>query len=326
MTVFLGMIMVFVTLLYPGANAAWSNLETTIQSPPALPTFPTFQNPNTNAHNLTIPFIADGPIAPDSSDCSEWYVCLNTPAQGQPGVTTTNVTFHGNFSVVLGSLSLAGGNVQQIQFNMWCKNNRPGAGITGLTFNFTLANGSRFYSYASPTALCAYGLFIRNFFTQATGSIAVAEFNNAILNIDTNGPVGHQHDSTTLAFLSLTFFFQGPNPVSSCAALDFGCAFMGAANIVLSPILTFINGVIYVVQAIVTILIFIGSVFVFVAQILVGVMLGLFASFLYFFNLPGAPTWVQGTIDAIFVGFLVILGLAIADRAIGLFGGAVNKG
>lgn len=78
-------------------------------------------------------------------------------------------------------------------------------------------------------------------------------------------------------------------------------------------------------EGIIFVLAFLGAVLMFIIQILFGTFLGLFVSLFYFLNLPGAPSWVQATIDAIFIGFLIFLSLLIADRAVGLFGGAVNK-
>ncbi len=356
----LGIMMVLISLIYPGANAAWSNLETTIQSPPALPTWPTFTNyanqtssslpeytqlilPQSNGiggggYGNVTPVVGGNCTVYNYASCIanssvQFYV---SPSTGVPDIASQwlSAGFQQNVSVKMQGFTVTQAAAVQISVNLVCMAPESSTGNGLANIAFFNAYGQLFYSYNPGGYICA-DQFGPNYYSQFGWSQVFtlpyqADFFSNMYVMFQGGSGG----TFNIAYFAVTLTIKGNGPCNASGDwwnvfTNTGCAivqgFINLGSTILQPLMLFFSGLLWGVRVITTALVFVGSVFLFIINILTGVVLGLFVSFLYFFNLPGAPPVIQGIVDAVFVVFLLAILLAILDRVVGLFGGFVNK-
>lgn len=315
MVVFIGLLMVFISLISPGANAAWTNLQSSLQ---VGPQFPTYINPFTQIKSYAgLIAVANGSNPPASThNCpsNAWWQCLTPGAHSSSSWLTTTNSIN-NFTVRLsyGDSGVAfSKQVLQMQLSLGCNSTTLNGTSVEAIYLSPHANGSGpSTSLGVLTCSSSYPVAYINGTQMGSLGLTLGSFAGQYLFV--------QGNPANFDALSITLGMGDEILCAGKTGLDLiGCNVNAGVQLVSLVLVSIGEGIIFVLA-------WLGAIIVFIGQILFGVMLGLFASLLYFLNLPGAPTWVQGVIDAIFIGFLVFLSLAIADRAVGLFGGAVNK-
>lgn len=330
MVVFVGFLMVLVSALYPGANAAWGTLEATVQTGPNLPTA---QSPNlirTFFNTVPISNASVGttyqPFAVHDCTMAAYWQCITTqPFGGNASSFATlkqGVAGTVNMSV---NMQVAqpvppAYQIAYIQVGAICSNDLVGKFLfVSFWRNINNHTGSPFYT---AQLFCPFGQ-TRGFafWNDTTPSEQVGTLSMADFGFSTALIFGDIHAEYNISELIVSF---GVTAMVSCQGGGLLNANAVACQIG-NAVTQFVNFMVGIGAGIVFVLSLIVGLFVFVVQLMVGVLVGFMGTLFYFFNLPGAPSFVQALIDAIFVGFLIVLSLLIIDRAVGLFGGAVNK-
>ena len=319
-----GMIMVLISLIYPGANSSWSSFTNTLQVGPNLPTW---QNPM-QAVSMWFPTFpqAVGNYSPDGEigcDASNYYACLQHPGSGFEPENYSFVwvagTAKSNFSFQMGTGT--GYNPQSevisYSFDLLCKQTPDtGKPVNGATVGMYLsanANFSGVYDWGGFHCLSSWSHQYVNYSGQA---VAVLSNFTTTYNVMLFEATGY---NLSVAYWSLTL---GLSSQANCAGLAwsdfFSCAIGNMGNTIINFFITIGGGIVFFFS-------FIIAVLAFIVNIIAGVLIGLSVSLLYFFNLPNCPPVIQGILDAIFVVFIFAITLAILDRVIGFTGGMVNK-
>lgn len=316
MVVFVGLMMVFISLVYPGANAAWTNLQTTLQ---VGPQFPTYINPFTQIKSYAgLIAVANGsnpPFSTHNCPANQWWQCLIPGSNSSASwLTTSNVV--NNFTVRLsygGTGIPFAKQVLQMQLSLGCNSTSLNGTATEAVFLSPNPDGSGpSTSLGVLTCSTSYPIAYINGTQMGNLGLTLGSFAGQYLFI--------QGNPANFYVLTVTLGMGDEILCSGKTGLDLiGCNINGAVQLASLVLISLGEGIVFVLA-------WLGTVIVFIGQLLFGVMFGLMSSLFYFLNLPGAPTWVQAVVDAIFIGFLIFLSLVIADRAVGLFGGAVNKG
>lgn len=326
---FMGAIMLLISMLYPGSNAGWTTFQTTLKTGPSLPTW---NNPidSIAAYDIIGPVANSTPADPPASvtgcTMANYFLCLQFPIPaGNNKYASINGVGYGNnnVSVRLNSQgSSSNSKVIWVRMEIWCNTTSAGMGnnlvfdfshvAPGIGPTFQIAGGG-VHCPQSPTL---QPVFANDTYTQNNSfASSVYNYTNAYLQFNSGVPVNIGGIKLTLA-------------VSWQVACPSGTGFLGLDGIA-CQIGQFVTAIFYTVLAFFSLigfgLMFIGALIIFIVQILVTVALGLFISLLYFFALPGAPPLIQGAVDVIFAAMLIIITIFILDRAVGLFGGAVNK-
>lgn len=309
----LGIVFLFVGLLYPGEDTGWTNFQTQTQN------FPTFDNPFAgDIYEIPLPIVADSAQAgtefPASStdtdavdDCdtsanpsgaTDWWGCLLTQDAGVSYVTTS--VAEEEFRVELGGVIGASGSLPILAIKMVTQC-RGVSGETQSDFLFYKADETTlvFEIPASQPITCEADAFsnftfLNNFDTTYP---VVSDINNGFLEINPLAP-------TDFSFVSITVVVGSTKDCSGEDTLNYiGCV-----------IQSFFNAVIKVLRFIVNGIIFIGKIIAYFVLLIVA----FFGMVTFFFAIPDAPPLVQGIFTAFIVGSLFIVAIVLLSRLRGV--------
>ena len=329
MVVILGAIMLLVSVLNPAANAAWGTFSRTVETGPSLPTF---QDPRGQVNYWYTELPASNasvgtdyqPAAVHGCFMATYWLCV---ISAYPyGNLTSFVTIgpspaHTNYSVNMAATQgvNAAYQVAFLQAAFVCSNN-----LVQKPLFFYLYTGYNNHTtpFYTGNVLCNYGDTRATVYwndsnpSQETGQLSMADF--AAMTVLVFGDISANFTVSAMQFLI------GVTSIVDCTS---GGLFN--ANAVACQIGNFVTQVVLffalIGQGIIFVIGFLVGALAFIMQLLVGIGVGLFISFLYFFALPGAPAIVQGAIDVLFIAFLLIISFMLIRVTTGLFGGAVNK-
>lgn len=343
---FIGLLMILVSSLYPGANSSWSIFQNTLRSGLTLPAF---ENPFIGVWTMDFAPVADGTMwnsttIPDPpaavfnnnsvADCtiSDWWGCVSTP------------TFRGDFPPD-GSDSYVRLTPSEISFSVNMSRNVGDTGsytMSDVSFRFQCRSWG---DHTKPTA-------IQIVVTQSNGSILLDQIAddmcvtdtfalyNFTIGIDFTTPVSRYSQvgvhfycvqCTTLgAFLGLGYGYitdvsdihmyihYNKQVICSSGITGVGCQVGAFLNTIADIFRYIINGLIWLVSSAL-------SVISFVFNVISGLFIGFTGTLAYFFALPGMPVFLQGIVDVVMI---VIIGTVIMTAAVymvGIIGGVVNK-
>lgn len=333
--VIVGLLMVLIAALYPGANTAWSTFSTAVTTGPNLPSW---QNPNgliSQYHDL-VPSANNSvgtlyqPYYVNSCMKAQYWVCVYPFGPVGSGTSTVSLPIaHNNFSYVANFLEGFNSNYQiaYIQAIVTCNVTIRSTATVWHPLVFNFAHGANNHSFSwfySTYVQCPVGNVRSNVYSNdtqpsaQTGTLSLADFAASSVFVYLGGGTG---DNVTISGIN---FVIGTTTLVSCIGgglLNANAIACQIGNFVTQVVMFFAtigSGIVFVISFIVAVLGFLWTVFT-------GILIGFAGSMYYFLALPGAPSWVQGIVDAFFIGGLFVFFLVLAGYATGLFGGAVNK-
>lgn len=267
--------------------------------------------------NFTVHLSGVGINAPDSvTGCpsNRWDKCID-----DNNFTSGIVTFHGNVSVLLqNGYPVIGGLVQGITFGVSCYQHTL-VGGTGLTFNFSLADGTQFIS-TSRSPVCQFvplGFpgFLTAIWTISLSPMPIEKFMSATLDIDTIGPLPNNHVNTSLSILQMQFYVQR-SITTTCPAGDIACAFIHSFDAVIQPLNNLLAGLWNGFTLFINVFIYFGGWVTFIVFTLANYV----SVLVWFYSIPGLPGPIQAFVSVIVTVWIGIIGIE-TYKAIDPFGG-----
>lgn len=324
--VFIGLMMLLINLLYPGANPAWSTLETTIQTGP---NFPTFNNPlhGANYTQVVLPGEDFGNQPNAKHRCTDYIDCLNTwdapfISGGVPLANASYVEYNSGpggtyaFQFLEQGYSTGGLAITVAQVNVTCSSGW--AGTVQIRLDFYPSGNSSLIGYT--TFVCQntgpFGLAYQSapLSFNGAGPFPANLFSNARVNVSSSTT----NKTVNIGFIGLRLLVEGGTRACGSTIWDTGCVLAQFFGSMVLYVQLFVNFIVYAVSWLAAVLLFIGS-------IIINVLLGIVLSLFYFYALPGAPTIVQAAVDVIMTALLVIVLAFIIGYAVGVLGGVANK-
>ncbi len=358
-----GIFIALVGLIFPGANAAWNNVGVAIQSFPSLPNFPafgavqqvpTYQETQTvvaNGHigfgmNNVTPAVGGVP-PPPTNGCSaaNYWRCIsnhNVTFGSWPGNAPAfsyasnflQVGYLQNVSVQMSGFTVTQAAVTRITVNIICKTDVNGTAGSLANIAWFTPSDHLFFNYNPGIYICQDNSGGGLGTSYQAPLIDLAQ-NPAPLQADifSNSFVVFQGGSgatADIAYFNVTLTINGQQACSASGSWwdpisNVACALWNGLINLAYPIIIVVNSIVYLIQGIFSILVFIGLLFVWIGNLFANVFVAMAVSMEYLFALPGAPQPIQWVVDAVAIVFILAFILAIADRVIGLFGGFVNK-
>jgi hypothetical protein len=303
----LGIVFLFVGLLYPGQESGWTTFQTSIQS------FPQFDNPfNGDTYEIDVAIIDDwvqgGTQYPASitdagsvSHCdtsaspngaTEWYGCLLTQDSATSYVSTnaTKTEFGMSLSYITGASSDF--PVLAFKITTECRSATENSYVDYLFYN----SGEVLQAEIPPGGFfCGYNTFqnVTVFAQFDTAYPTVADFNAGVFEVNPSAP-------TDYSYIRITAIVGGSKDCTGADTLTYiGCVIAGFFNAVIKALRFLLNGIVFIGL----IIVYFGSI---VAAFLVMVA--------FFFSVPGAPPIVQGLLSVFVVGALLLVGITIINQ------------
>jgi hypothetical protein len=293
----LGIVFIFVGLLYPGQDSGWTDFEDTIRN------LPEFSNPlRTTGIAVLHPYQDDPTLPPtdasndagvsecDISDVSPYWGCISQGDDNGSYVwSTTN-----QFRVDIRSPSGGGLPVISVYVTVQMRvNSADESEVVSVFLEDDLENPQWF---SEPDTLFASDEFQDVTFGNAfdTPYPVMGSFNPGAVVI--TGQIDVSNVVVTLTYLG----------TADCTGADtltyIGCVLAGLFNTIVNAIGVVIGGII-----------FIGQILVYLLSIVVAFI----SMVAFFFAVPDAPPVVQGVFTAFIIGALALIIIAIITRVRG---------
>ena len=314
--VVLGVCMLFVNLIFPGANPAWGTLQTTLGTGPA---FPMFQNPYDQARSASAVNTSDWVlgngfnVTPTAHGCSasDYWKCVVNESNAIVGIPSSYFTIPaGNItSVQLSYFPAQSTRIGKFMLNIFCMTESPSLDAI-LQLQLMTSDGRPYWQdlssfkcsrnqygmgtflYILGPSVCS-GTSVTPCVDFPVGGAAMDILSGSFLEM---APVS---TDISVSYISLTLYPIGSNNV--CTTFDFGCSIAQGIGTLLMPIQLAINGFFFAI----------GSFFaaaIWAIQLVALFFLGIIQSLIFLVTLPGTgiPTFFLTIID---IGVFAMLGI-----------------